>query len=159
MSILEQKSNENAEVAEEFIDKVTRLNTALSRTYYAVFQKIKSVLIINEDFCSYYKNHPISYKVTDKNGQVFEKDYKLFEHGFMPHVLKYFADYRNQEYDNEKYDEISDEIDFLYNKRRESDYSEKIFFIHTNDTNKMVAKKSLEKMKTIIDFIDAHICE
>lgn len=156
-NILEKKSYENAEVAEEFI-KGTRLNTALSRTYYAVFQKIKGILIAEEDFCLYYKNNPVSYTVTDKNGCEFEKEYKLFEHGFIPKILKYFANYTKRTYDEDKFDEISDDITFLYNKRRESDYSETTFFVHTNKSNKMLADKALKKMKNIIDFIDANIC-
>lgn len=157
-NILEKKSSENAEVAEEFI-KGTRLNTALSRTYYAVFQKIKGILITNKNFCLYYKDNPVSYNVKDKDGREFEKEYKLFEHGFMPQILEYFANYTKQPYNKDKFDEISDDITFLYNKRRESDYSENTFFVHTNKSNKILADKALEKMRNIIDFIDANIAD
>lgn len=158
MSYLEKKSLENAKVAEICI-KENCYNVAFSRMYYAIFQKIKGTVLDHKDYYEFYNSHPIEIKQskTTESSEKATKDkssehkyYKNFEHGVIALIIKHFLDFKKISYTADKIENIEIDIEMLYQKRRQSDYTE-CFFGSVNAKN---AKLCLSKMNSIINYID-----
>ncbi|GAB1401103.1 hypothetical protein MASR1M68_00140 [Elusimicrobiota bacterium] len=142
INILEKKSDENLEVAKECI-KINRFNSAVSRMYYAAFQKIKGCILKDSKYCSCYPK-------IEHEGRI----YQIFEHGIISVMIGHFLEYNKKSYDKDQCDITSVDIQFLYHKRKEADYyNNKIFEAKDN----ALIIEWLAKTEKIISFVNTNM--
>jgi len=128
------KSDENIKLAQYCIKKEKYLNAAISRIYYAVFQKIKYFLIIkNFDYTAF------KIKLSRPN----EKDYS---HGTLQHAIIECITL-NQKSINQNSLYLLNNIDYIYKKRRDADYEEQLF-------EKKTAEKLFKEANVILKILD-----
>lgn len=135
-SFLEKKSDENLKASEICIQH-KYFNVAVSRLYYAIFQKIKGIICNDSAFLSNY---------CDQNGTT-QRD--CFSHGNISQTIEaYLKSKQNPNYNEEDGNAIYIQIGDIYNKRKEADYHNDKYF------NEIITKNLYQQTNEIMDFID-----
>lgn len=140
-TVLQNKSQDNLDIAKECLSRKKYLDIAVSRMYYSIFQKIKSCIINDNNFFQQYKKNPIRQPLRKND---------FFEHGVIAKlIIRYLESKKNPSYNIEKGKKISIDIGYMLQKRKDADYDENIRFYDCNKINNLILLT-----EDIIDFID-----
>jgi len=138
---LEDKSNENLRLVDNYVKSRKYPNIVASRAYYAVYQRIKH----------YLQNHETDYiKFLNESGTLFDPDNK-YKHSLINLVLLNYTFQRNK---GKKIDqrELNQLLRFhaLRHMREKADYEK-------NDITEPEAKASCTYAKSLTPIIDKYL--